>query len=83
MLNNNTPYDISRIAEASGNVDIFIYTIGEYSEYQVFFEIVENKTTFFKNFDPEGKTPIAFFHIQGNIKIPIPIEKVVRLFVDE
>jgi len=76
-------YRIEDIGKASGNVDVFIWSDGEYDSYRVQFVMIETHQAegFFKDFNPSGVNPIAYFHIRGNVRVPVPVEHVTRLSI--
>ena len=88
MLEFKKPYPIEVLGKAQGNVDVFVWSEGEYDSYIVQFVLLDDHhhingvDTWFREFNPNGRTPIAFFHIKGDVKIPAPIEVVSRLAIE-
>lgn len=86
MLEYNQRYPIGEISKCQGNVDIFLWMESEIPgdpvpdyDLEVCFAIFEDSEEWFKQFDPKGVLPLGCFYIQGDVKVPVPIEVTTRL----
>lgn len=76
---------IEKLGKARGNCEVFIWSEGEYDRYEIFFVLLNGhdaKTgieSWFNEFDPAGVTPIAYFSIRGDVKLPVETQSVTRL----